>query len=179
MRHSLDAHHDAKAMAKSLKAGLAAKGIDIPHGHALDLVAAQFGHADWNVLSAKIEADDIAFRTTAPILRIFDEAKALEFYCQFLGFTLDWEHRFEPGLPLYAQVSRAGLTLHLSGHHGDASPGSTVFVYMRGIRAFHTELTARHYANMRPGLESLPWGLQVQVTDPFSNRIRFCEQQSG
>jgi len=179
MRNSLDADH-AKAMAKALKAGLAAKGIDIPHGHALDLVAAQFGHADWNVFSAKATnaTDDIAFHTTAPILRIFDEAKALEFYVGFLGFTLDWEHRFEPSLPLYAQVSRAGLTLHLSGHHGDASPGSTVFVTMAGIRAFHAELIGRAYANMRPGLESLPWGLQVQVTDPFSNRIRFCEQPS-
>ena len=127
------------------------------------------------MLSAKLAADDIAFQTTAPILRIFDEAKALDLYVGFLSFTLDWEHRFEPGLPLYAQVSHAGLTLHLSGHHGDASPGSTVFVYMRGIRAFHAELIGRNYANMRPGLESLPWGLQVEVTDPFSNRIRFCE----
>ncbi len=30
-----------------------------------------------------------------PILRIFDEAKAEEFYLDFLGFKLDWEHRFE------------------------------------------------------------------------------------
>ena len=38
---------------------------------------------------------------TTPILRIFDEAKAKEFYVDFLGFKVDWEHRFEPGLPLY------------------------------------------------------------------------------
>lgn len=31
-----------------------------------------------------------------PILRIFDEAKAREFYVGFLGFTVDWKHRFEP-----------------------------------------------------------------------------------
>jgi hypothetical protein len=33
-----------------------------------------------------------------PILRIFDEAKAKGFYVDFLGFKIDWEHRFEPGL---------------------------------------------------------------------------------
>jgi hypothetical protein len=43
---------------------------------------------------------------TIPILRILDERKAKEFYLEFLGFTLDWEHRFEPGLPLYLQVSK-------------------------------------------------------------------------
>jgi len=46
----------------------------------------------------------IAFQQTIPILRSFDEAKAREFYLGFLGFKVDWEHRFEPGLPLYMQV---------------------------------------------------------------------------
>lgn len=41
------------------------------------------------------------------ILRIFDEQKARAFYVDFLGFRVDWEHRFEPALPLYLQVSRA------------------------------------------------------------------------
>jgi hypothetical protein len=30
-----------------------------------------------------------------PILRSFDEAKAREFYIDYLGFSVDWEHRFE------------------------------------------------------------------------------------
>ena len=42
--------------------------------------------------------------TPIPILRIFDEAKAKEFYLDFLGFRLDWEHRFEAHLPLYMQI---------------------------------------------------------------------------
>ena len=63
------------------------------------------------------------FEQTIPILRIFDEAKSKEFYVDYLGFAIDWEHRFEPGLPLYMQVSRDGLVLHLAGHHGDCCPG--------------------------------------------------------
>jgi len=55
-----------------------------------------------------------------PILRIFDEAKAREFYVDFLGFTVDWEHRFNDDAPLYMQVSRDGCVLHLSEHYGDA-----------------------------------------------------------
>ena len=43
----------------------------------------------------------MSFEKTTPILRIFDEANAREFYIGFLGFKLDWEHRFEPSLPLY------------------------------------------------------------------------------
>jgi 8-oxo-dGTP pyrophosphatase MutT (NUDIX family) len=36
----------------------------------------------------------MSLRKTTPILRIFDEAKAKEFYVEFLGFTVDWEHHF-------------------------------------------------------------------------------------
>ena len=46
---------------------------------------------------------------TIPILRIFDEAKAREFYLEFLGFAVDWEHRFTPDLPLYMQVFAGGV----------------------------------------------------------------------
>ncbi|GJN78769.1 hypothetical protein PLIIFM63780_002278 [Purpureocillium lilacinum] len=67
----------------------------------------------------------IEFRSVTPILRIFDIVKADEFYVGYLGFNIDWEHRFGDNAPLYRQVSRGGLALHLSEHHGDGSPGCT------------------------------------------------------
>ena len=60
------------------------------------------------------------------MLRIFDVAKAREFYSEFLGFAIDWEHTFDDHAPVYLQASREGAVLHLSEHHGDASPGATV-----------------------------------------------------
>lgn len=110
-----------------------------------------------------------------PILRIFSVDKAKEFYVDFLGFTLDWEHRFGDDFPLYAQVSRSGLVLHLSEHHGDATPGSTVFVPVQDIDSLHRELAAKSYRYAKPGIEDLDWGRQLQVADPFGNRLRFCE----
>ncbi len=63
----------------------------------------------------------------SPVLRIFDYQKAVEFYVNWLGFKIDWEHVFEEGMPIYMQVSRDNITLHLSEHAGDATPGSKVF----------------------------------------------------
>jgi len=111
-----------------------------------------------------------------PILRIFSVDKAKEFYLDFLGFTLDWEHRFGDDFPLYAQVSRSGLTLHLSEHHGDATPGSAIFVPIDDVDALHRELTARQYRYAKPGVEDAGWGRQLQVKDPFGNRLCFCQQ---
>jgi catechol 2,3-dioxygenase-like lactoylglutathione lyase family enzyme len=114
-----------------------------------------------------------SFGKTTPILRIFDEAKAREFYVDFLGFKVDWEHRFEAGLPLYMQVSRDQCILHLSEHHGDCSPGSAVRIETAEIDAFHAELAAKRYKYARPGIEEMPWGRDMSVHDPFGNRLTF------
>ena len=113
---------------------------------------------------------------TIPILRIFDVGKAKEFYVGFLGLTVDWEHRFDDAAPLYMQLSRGDLVLHLSEHHGDACPGSTVFVRMTGLGEYHREITSKGYGYMRPGIETAPWNARImEVTDPFGNRLRFNE----
>lgn len=173
---------EAKSLAKSLRTALAEREISLSHSETLELLAAELGARDWNTLAAKLERQEgeaIRFTETCPVLRIFDEDKAREFYADFLGFHFDWEHRFGDNFPLYAQVSRAGLILHLSGHHGDGTPGSGVFVRMQGVRAFQAELMAKNYRHMKPGLEEAPWGLVTSVTDPFQNRIHFCEPPAG
>ena len=114
------------------------------------------------------------FSNTTPILRSFDESKAREFYIDFLGFKVDWEHRFEPETPLYMQVSREGCVLHLSEHHGDCSPGAAMRIQVGDIDAFHKELTARQYKYARPGINDTPWNSRdIDIKDPFGNRLTF------
>jgi uncharacterized glyoxalase superfamily protein PhnB len=118
----------------------------------------------------------ISFRQTIPVLRIFDLGKARAFYVDFLGFAVDWEHRFDDAAPTYMQVSRGDLCLHLSEHHGDACPGARVFVWMTGLDEFHREITSKGYTFMRPGIETTFYNARcVEVIDPFGNRIGFHE----
>ena len=115
-------------------------------------------------------------QSTIPILRIFDRSKALEFYAGFLGFRVDWEHRFDADAPLYMQVSLENCVLHLTEHHGDCCPGSTVFLRVSGLDDYHREIVAKGYGYMRPGVELAPWNAKLmEVTDPFGNRLRFNE----
>ena len=120
------------------------------------------------------------FQRAVPIFRIFSLEKAREFYLDFLGFKVDWEHRFEPDAPVYMQISREGLTFHLSEHHGDATPGSTAYVYMTGVEELHRELNDKKYRHMRPGLQRQEWGMtELGVIDPFGNHIRFGERTAS
>jgi hypothetical protein len=115
---------------------------------------------------------------TTPILRIFDEMKAREFYVDFLGFKVDWEHRFEPDLPLYMQVSRDGCVLHLSEHHGDACPGAAMRIETKDLEGLQQELVQKRYKNARPGIQERPWGHDMSIADPFGNKLIFTDLQS-
>jgi hypothetical protein len=116
------------------------------------------------------------FGRVTPILRIFDLVKADEFYLGFLGFGIDWDHRFDPGAPLYRQISRGDLILHLSEHHGDGSPGVHLRIAAHGVESLRGELLGRSYRFMRPGLERTPWNtLETEVIDPFGNRLCFWQ----
>jgi hypothetical protein len=113
---------------------------------------------------------------TIPILRIFSVEKAKEFYVDFLGFKIDWEHRFDEKAPLYMQISREGCVLHLSEHYGDCCPGSTVFLRVSGLEEYHREISAKGYGYLRPGIERTFHNSKcMEVIDPFGNRIRFDE----
>lgn len=109
-----------------------------------------------------------------PILRIFDYHKAIEFYVNWLGFTVDWEHRFDDNAPIYMQISLGEIELHLSEHHGDCSPGAHIYIDCSGLKEFHKVLIDKKYKYNRPGLERTFYGSwAVTVNDPFFNKITF------
>ena len=91
------------------------------------------------------------FDPPIPILRVFDHALAKKFYLDWLGFTLDWEHQFDGQGPRYMSVTRGPLTLHLTEHYGDCSPGARIYIVMDDVASLHRELHARPIVSTSPG----------------------------
>ena len=109
-----------------------------------------------------------------PVLRIFDLEKAREFYLDYVGMQIDWQHRFDEDAPIYLQVSMAELVLHLSEHSGDCSPGARVFIVTTDLDALYARLQSRQYKYNRPQIETAPWGDRVlELIDPFANKLLF------
>src|ERR1022692_1435708 len=104
---------------------------------------------------------------TIPILRIFDYQKAVAFYVEWMEFKIMWEHVFEEHSPKYLEVVRDGVTLHLSEHHGDASPGAKIFLWCSGLSDYHSMLLDKKYRHNRPSLEETFYGSWcMEVIDP-------------
>jgi catechol 2,3-dioxygenase-like lactoylglutathione lyase family enzyme len=193
---------EAKAMAKSLRAALSARNITLSHGECLEIVAKQFGFNEWNMLSAKIdletgvrppppESPGIALQPPIPVVRISSVKKAKEFYIDFLGFVADWGWpEDDDDRPLYAQISRSGVTLHLSEHRGEGAPRrAELFIRMTGLALLREELMNNNEAGPQDDTSTLPKGSKVlfrhtpddrwelQVSDPFGNWLRFSENK--
>lgn len=114
-----------------------------------------------------------------PILRSFDEIKSKEFYVDFLGFTIDWEHRFEDNTPLTMQLSKDDCIIHLSEHHGDSSPGSSLRILTQDLDNYQKELLGKQYKHARPCIQDMPWGTRdMAISDPFGNKLIFNEESS-
>lgn len=99
-----------------------------------------------------------------PILHVQDARKAASCYAR-LGFSVEGEHQFGPGMPIYAFLKRGENALHLSEHKGDARPDTLLYFYVDDVeeiaRGFGVEIREQ------------PWGLrEVALTDPDGNRWR-------
>jgi hypothetical protein len=118
--------------------------------------------------------------TVKPILRIFDYERAIAHYIDWLGFQIDWQHRFEEDAPVYMQVSRDEIVLHLSEHSGDGTPGTNVFIDdFKGLEDYHKMLLEKKYKYNRPGINVPfydPNALEVVVIDPFRNQLILVER---
>lgn len=168
---------DLKTAARRLRAALAEDGVSVSHGRALDLVARQLGMRDWNICSARLRRELLV--EAVAILRVVDAAEAIRFYRDHLGFTVEFEHRFAPDLPLYVRVRRGHVAIDLSEHHGDGTPGSVVWIETTDVRALLADLRSRPHPRLRPDVDDdAPGGPTLEVTDPWGNVVRFAQASS-
>jgi len=104
-----------------------------------------------------------------PILHVSDAHRAAEWYSR-MGFTVEGEHRFAPGLPLYMFLARGSIHLHLSEHKGDATPNTLLYFYVHDV-----DQIAREFDQQ---IVQQPWAREVALTDPDGNRLRVGERKS-
>jgi catechol 2,3-dioxygenase-like lactoylglutathione lyase family enzyme len=115
-------------------------------------------------------------QTVIPQLRITNAEQSLRFFVEMLGFQIDWEHRFEPGFPLFVQLTRQGQTIFLTEHTGDCQVGGAVYFIVPDAARCMSEFEQKGIVPTNP-LTNMPWGTQEFVlTDPDGNRLRFASE---
>jgi uncharacterized glyoxalase superfamily protein PhnB len=109
-----------------------------------------------------------------PQLRMTAWDRTREFYVDGLRFKVDWEHRFKPDSPLFAQVSSEGLSLFLTEHADDCEVGGAAYFVVDDVDAFSSEISSRGIEAAQPPRDT-PWGSrEMKVKDPDGNSLRFA-----
>lgn len=115
-----------------------------------------------------------AEQRVTPQFRMTDWPTSRRFYEAGLGFEVEWEHTFEPGFPVFAKVTLAGMALFLTEHTGDCEVGGAAYLVVDDVDALHAEFVTRGIAPAEPP-EDAPWGRrEMMVVDPDGNRLRFA-----
>ena len=103
-----------------------------------------------------------------PILHTKKAHKTAQWY-ERLGFKVEGEHQFAPGMPYYLFLARDGIHLHLSEHKGDAKVGTLMYFYVHNVDSIAAEFGVK--------VIDQPWCREVQLTDPDGNRLRIGERK--
>ncbi len=102
-----------------------------------------------------------------PVLRVTEAATSIPWY-ERLGYSKEWEFRFEPGFPAFVAISRRGAArLFLSEHTGDAKPEGLAYLVVDDLDAVARAFVA--------DVVDQPWGREVHLVDPDGNRLRVGE----
>jgi uncharacterized glyoxalase superfamily protein PhnB len=108
-----------------------------------------------------------------PVLRIRHLVQSERFYCDVLGFKVDWRWREAEGLPVFMQISRDGLRLYLT-EQPLCEFGGLVYLYVDDVDRWYSDIL-----KTSTGVDALPqdkpWGnREMQISDPDGNRLRIC-----
>lgn len=118
-------------------------------------------------------------QSVIPQFRITNAPRSAAFYVDGLGFTIDWEHQFEPGFPVFMQLTRAGQTIFLTEHAGDCEVGGAAYFTVPDVDACYREFTARGVTPTEPPADT-PWDTrEMLLTDPDGNRLRFANERAS
>jgi catechol 2,3-dioxygenase-like lactoylglutathione lyase family enzyme len=112
-----------------------------------------------------------------PALRITDYERSKAYYVETLGFTVDWEHRFEPHFPVFMSIVRDGMQVYLTQHSGDCQVGGLVHFVIPNVDAWHREFRERRASVAEAPNDDLGFR-NMTITDPDGNQLRFMEPSS-
>jgi len=129
-----------------------------------------------------MDADDARVTGIAPQFLVDDLERAIDYYCDQLGFQLDFKYE-----SFYASVSRDRFAIHLKDapklladrEHRKLNEHLDAYIAVSGIRTLYSELQGRGARVIGP-LEQKPWAcLEFYVEDLDGYILCFSELNAG
>ena len=112
------------------------------------------------------------FKKMSPLLAVTDIGRAIEFYTEKLGFSVDFTYE-----DFYAGIVKDGHSIHLKADKPPEKKGEDeldIMFYVDGIEGFYEAALKQSIDIVQP-LREMPYGREFYIADPDGNRIGFVE----
>jgi catechol 2,3-dioxygenase-like lactoylglutathione lyase family enzyme len=169
---------------------VAALALRFPLAEAQEIIAVENGHQSWAALKAAVEAaphagpsastaGEPSLTSAIPILFVSNVQASADFFCEKLGFDIDFLHG---NPPFYGSVLRDGARLHLRFVHEPAFVTGVIekeqllaaFITVDDVKSLFAEYLEAG-VEMHSRLKKEPWGGHgFTLLDPDGNRLYFC-----
>jgi uncharacterized glyoxalase superfamily protein PhnB len=132
----------------------------------------------WNPL---IKTRCSLIKSAIPVLHVGNSIAAENFYCDKLGFRLQFAMRPVEGKPdpCYLGVVRNGVVLHISSFSGDAVPGGVVNLMVDDVDALYAEFVSQKVQIALTPTDQTWGNREMYVRDLDGNCLRFIREGVG
>ena len=106
------------------------------------------------------------FEGAAPILKVADMSRSLQYYVEVLGFSnADW------GNDYFTHVGRDKAGIYLC-QGGQGQPGTWLWIGVEDVGTLYKEYQTTG-ARIRHAPRNYPWAYEMKVEDPDGHVLRF------
>jgi catechol 2,3-dioxygenase-like lactoylglutathione lyase family enzyme len=114
------------------------------------------------------------FKKMSPLLAVTDIQRAIEFYTEKLGFSLEFTYE-----DFYAGIVKDGHSIHLRADDSREArvrdkDELDIMFYVDSIERFYEAALNQSIDIVQP-LRAMPYGREFYIADPDGNRIAFLE----
>lgn len=87
---------------------------------------------------------------------------------------VDWPHRFDPGFPLFVQLTRQGRPILLTGPAGGCDRGGAVCFVVPDVDQIFRVFSERGVGAIAPPMQMSSGARAIVISEPGGNRLRFA-----
>ena len=120
-------------------------------------------------------------KLAVPLLHVSSATEAVGFYCNGLGFRLEFSHRPDgvESDPCYMGISRDGVWMNLSSFNGDGVAGSVANLMVDDVDGLHAEFVGKGIAIDLPPVDQTWGSREMYLKDADRNCLRFIQEPTS
>ena len=113
-----------------------------------------------------------------PALQSNDAVESYAFYHLMLGFEKNWDHRYEPGLPLFIPIPNGVSMVFITEYKDESAFDMELYLYANGACSIESNAKTQGAVFDVELHEMLYGAKEFTINDPGGNKLRIGQRMT-